>query len=176
MAESAISTDDILGQEFLTWLWYKSDLAPNSFKDLNGESFQVSMEQRIVVQSGNGETKEVASVSGAFSNLSEAKYGLGMGKKVVRALLHLEKDAAAYQVTLKAEDFSLGSMRTPKIETKKEEIDADPDALFLEKIFLFEQGIGLLDALYKMFLDLRISKDWDAEVDAMRQWMEQDPT
>ena len=25
------STDNILGQEFLTWLWYQSDVAPGAF-------------------------------------------------------------------------------------------------------------------------------------------------
>lgn len=44
------STDNILGQEFLTWLWYQSDVAPGAFVDKEGQPFSVSMEQRIVVQ------------------------------------------------------------------------------------------------------------------------------
>ena len=43
------STDNILGQEFLTWLWYQSDVAPGAFVDKEGQPFSVSMEQRIVV-------------------------------------------------------------------------------------------------------------------------------
>ena len=42
------STDIILGQEFLTWLWYQSDTAPGAFTDKDGAPFSVSMEQRIV--------------------------------------------------------------------------------------------------------------------------------
>ena len=28
------STDNILGQEFLTWLWYQSDVAPGAFVEV----------------------------------------------------------------------------------------------------------------------------------------------
>ena len=57
------STDNILGQEFLTWLWYQSDVAPGAFVDKEGQPFSVSMEQRIVVQGGEGDAKETATVS-----------------------------------------------------------------------------------------------------------------
>lgn len=164
------SADIILGQEFLTWLWYQSDTAPGSFTDKDGLPFAVSMEQRIVVEGGEGDARETASVSGSLSPLREARFGLGTGKKVSRALLRLEKDAMAFQVTLKAEDFCLNSLKTPKLD-KADGGDEDPDALFLEKIFLMETCVGLLDALYVRFLKLRLSPGWPAEVEHMRQWM-----
>ena len=79
------STDNILGQEFLTWLWYQSDVAPGAFVDKEGQPFSVSMEQRIVVQGGEGDAKETATVAGTLSPLREARFGLGTGKKVTRA-------------------------------------------------------------------------------------------
>lgn len=163
------STDAILGQEFLTWLWYQSDTAPGAFTDSQGAPFSVSMEQRIVVQGGEGEARETASVSGSLSPLREARFGLGTGKKVSRALIRLEKDELAFQLTLKAEDFSLGSLKTPKID--KSDGDEDPDALLLEKFYLMEVCMGLLDALYARFLKLRLSGDWQKEVADMRQWL-----
>ena len=45
------TTDTVLGQEFLTWLWFRSENHPLGFQDKNG-SFTVAMEQRIVVQGG----------------------------------------------------------------------------------------------------------------------------
>ena len=79
------SPDLILGEEFLTWLWYKSDIASSFFEDHSGEKFQVYVEKKVVVQGGNGNTKETASVSGSLSPLREARFGLGTGKKVSRA-------------------------------------------------------------------------------------------
>ncbi len=163
------STDIVLGQEFLTWLWYQSDTAPNSFVDKKNMPFSVSMEQRIVVQGGEGDSLETASVSGSLSPLREARFGLATGKKVTRALLRLEKDELAWQVSLKAEDFSCNSLRTPKIE--KDDEDDDPDALLLEKIYLMEICLDLLDALYARFLGIRLSNAWQEEVALVRHWM-----
>lgn len=170
MSTISDSTDSILGKEFLTWLWYQSDVAPGAFTDAEGAPFAVSMEQRIVVQGGEGEAQETASVSGALSPLREARFGLGTGKKVSRALVRLEKDELAFQVSLRAEDFSLNSLKTPKIEKSGD--DDDPDALLLlEKIYLLEVCTGLLDSLFQRFLRLRLSADWLREVNDMRQWM-----
>ena len=51
------NTDLILGQEFLTWLWFRSETG-NVFRmdsaDHAGEPFTVAMEQRIVVRGGEG--------------------------------------------------------------------------------------------------------------------------
>lgn len=163
------SMDIILGQEFLTWLWYRSDIAPGAFTDKDGASFAVSMEQRIVVQGGEGEARETASVSGSLSPLREARFGLGTGKKVTRALVRFEKDDMAFQVSLKAEDFSSNSLKTPKLD--KPQGDEDPDALLLEKIYLLEVCTGLLDSLYARFLKLRLSSGWQEEVEDMRRWM-----
>ncbi|MCR4666781.1 MAG: hypothetical protein K5657_05755 [Desulfovibrio sp.] len=170
MGEFAQSLDIVLGQEFLTWLWFKSDVSPDSFVTGAGEHFSVSMEQRIVVQGGDGDSKETASVQGAFSSLSEARFGLGTGKKVVRALLRLEKDDMAFQLSAKAEDFTMNSVRTPKIEREANDED-DPDALLLEKIYFLETVVELWDSLYVSFLRLRLSDAWDGEVRDMRQWM-----
>ena len=135
--------DNILGQEFLTWLWYRSDSNPQAFTDTDGTPFSVSLEQRITVEGGQGEERETTAVSGALSPLREARVGLATGKKVTRALLLMSKEEMNFSVTLKAESFAMGSMKTPKVE--KPEEDDDPDAVFLEKIFLMETGVRLLD-------------------------------
>lgn len=162
------SVDLILGQEFLTWLWFRSETG-GSFKNDKGEEFTVSMEQRIVVQGGEGDMIETASVSGAMSELKEARLGLAMGKKVTRALLRFEADPDSWQVSLKAEDFSLGGFRTPKTEASGK--DDDPDAAFFEKVFLLEKGLSFLDASYKAFLELRLSPKWRDEIKEIQGWM-----
>ncbi|MDR2574017.1 MAG: hypothetical protein LBC94_06715 [Desulfovibrio sp.] len=165
------STDVVLGQEFLTWLWYQSDTAPGAFTDKGGAPFSVSMEQRIVVQQGQGDAREITSVTGSFSPLREARFGLGTGKKVSRALIRLEKEELAFQLTLKAEDFSLGSVKTPKLDTTDSVDDQDADALLLEKLYLLEVCTDLLDALYSRFLQLRLSPAWRDEVAHIGRWL-----
>lgn len=165
------STDLILGQEFLTWLWFRSAVGA-IFNDKKGRPFNVSMEQRIVVQGGEGDHVETASVSGVDSELREARMGLTTGKKVTRAQIRLERDPEEWQVTLKASDFSLGSLKTPKVESSAKD-DLDPDALLLEKIALIESCLELVDCLYKKFLEIRLAEEWKDEVKQLQEWMAQ---
>jgi hypothetical protein len=160
--------DLLLGQEFLTWLWFRSATG-GIFQDASGRPFTVSLEQRIVVQGGDGDHVETASVSGIDSELREARLGLTTGKKVTRALIRLERAPEEWQLTAKAADFSCGSLKTPKIEPDDQ---ADPDALFLEKISLVEGCLELMDILYLRFLDIRLDNGWPEEVKRLRQWMD----
>ena len=164
-----LSTDSILGQEFLTWLWYKSDALPDSFCDTANIPFQLFMEHRVVVQGGEGDQLETASVSGALSPLLEARFGLATGKKVTRASLRLEQNGLSWRLALKAEDFSVNGLKGPK--TEHGDVDDDPDALLLERIYHMERCMALLDALYSDFLRLRLSRQWMDESRNVHTWM-----
>ena len=159
----------VLGEEFLTWLWFQSDVAPGAFVDKDGQPFSVSMEQRIVVQGGQGDAKDTATVAGTLSPLTEARFGLGKGKKVTRATIRLEKDELAFQLTLSADDFTLGSMKLPKMEKPAE--DEDPDAMLLERFYLVGVCLGLLESLYATFLRLRLSADWSETIQEITAWI-----
>jgi hypothetical protein len=164
----------LLGQEFLTWLWYKSDEQGGRFQTADGEWFAAHVEQRITVQGGEGDSKETATVTGQHSELREAKLGVRNGKKVNRGLIRFESDGMEWSVQLKSEDFSYGSLRTPKVETKRQEGE-DPDAIFLEKIYLIEKCLEYLDSLYRQFLELRLSRDkWEEELGRFRNWLRMD--
>ena len=164
--------DGILGQDFLTWLWFRSDVAYTLFRTDDGQPFQVSMEKRVTVTGFVGCDRETASVtaSDTDSPLSEARLGLRRGKKVSSALIHITKNDFVSDVSVKAADFSLNSLKTPKID--KPDRDDDPDALFLEKVFLIETAVTLLDSLYRQFLGLRLDKDkWKKTTGEMMKWM-----
>lgn len=164
--------DGILGQDFLTWLWFQSDVAYTLFRTDDGQPFQVSMEKRVTVTSFCGTERETTSMAtwGPSESLLEARVGLRRGKKVTSALIYLTKDDFGFDVSVKAADFSLNSLKTPKID--KSDRDDDPDSLFLEKVFLIETAVTLLDSLYRQFLGLRLDKDkWKKTTDEMMKWM-----
>ena len=168
--------DLLLGREFLTWLWFRCDTGGVfRMKTDNGEeAFVVSMEQRMSVRGGEGENRETATVSGSLSPLREARLGLLTGKMVVSALVRMEKDGMGWLVTLRAEDLGTNSLKTPAVS--KEDVEDDPDGLFLEKIYLIEQGIGMLDAMYREFLNLRLNENsWNGEALKVAEWMHHNP-
>ena len=77
----------LLGQDFLTWLWYKTDSETVLFALEDKRTFSLQMEQRVSVQGGEGEGVETATVSSPRGELTEAKTGLRTGKKVNKAQL-----------------------------------------------------------------------------------------
>lgn len=159
-----------LGQDFLTWLWYQSEKKSGEFQNLSGEHFTFSLQKRLVVQGGDGESKDTAVCSGPQSEFREARLGLRTGKKVNQARLQIEQDENAWEVQLKAEDFALAGLKTPKVDMQMEEGE-DPDSRFLEKIFLIEKCLEFIDILYARFLELRFSDQWASEVHKMRDWI-----
>ncbi|EPR37060.1 hypothetical protein dsx2_1003 [Desulfovibrio sp. X2] len=160
----------LLGQDFLTWLWYAGEARGGLFKTAEGAHFTCYMEQRVAVQGGEGDSKETAVVSGAHARLSEAKAGLRRGKKVNKAMLRFDQDGESWTLQLKSEDFALNSVKPPKTEKAGE--DEDADGAFLEKMYLYEKCVEFFDAIYKEFLALRLSATkWPEELEAFRVWL-----
>ena len=127
------------------------------------------VQHRVVVQGGEGDNLDTASVAGMLSPLREARFGLATGKKVTRATLRFEQDGLIWQLSLKAEDFAVSGLKVPK--TDQGDTDNDPDALLLERIYLVERCMALLDALYADFLRLRLSPQWMDESRQIHTWM-----
>jgi len=162
--------DVVLGQDFLTWLWFRSEKSGWLFKMPDGSEFNVYLEQRMSVRGGSGDNVEKAVVTGPHAEFTEAKLGLRNGKLVDKAVVRFERDGATWMVLLGSDDFTLSGLKTPKIETRLEEGD-DPDAPFLEKILLVEQCMEFVDELYRQFLEVRLSTNWTDEMRAFRGWL-----
>ncbi|MDR0827260.1 MAG: hypothetical protein LBN33_05200 [Desulfovibrio sp.] len=164
------SADILLGQEFLTWLWFRGATGA-IFNDKDGRPFTVSVERRVVVQGGEGDSLETASVSGVESELREARLGLATGKKVSSALVRICREPEEWSLSLKASDFSLGSLKTPKTESARSG-EEDPDAIFLEKMYLIESCLELLDKVYAEFLQIRLERSaWAEESALLAKWI-----
>lgn len=162
--------DLVIGQDFLTWLWFRSEQGRGQWQAQDGAPFGLTFEGRVMVQSGEGESLETAVCSGPGAELHEAKTGLARGKKVQQAKLRLEEDGHEWHVTVKAEDFSMAGFKTPKVEFRLEE-GQDPDSPFLEKMYLLERALSFFDQLFLQFLKLRFSPGWDEELRALRLWL-----
>jgi hypothetical protein len=165
--------DLILGRDFLTWLWFKSETGKGDFTTADGVPFSLFVEQRITVTGGEGDAKESITVTGLLSELREAKLGLSMGKKVSRAMVRIGNEPDAWQTVIKAEDFSFSGFKTPKVERERDE-DEDPDAAFLEKMYLMERCLGFIDEAFGQFLAVRFSAGWREECGRVRAWLEAD--
>jgi hypothetical protein len=168
----AEAKNPVLGQDFLTWLWFKSEKSGWLFKLPDGGEVNVYLEQKISVRGGEGDDAETATVSGPHAQFAEARLGVKSGKRVDRALIRFEQDGETWTVTVKADDFTLNALRTPKMETRSEEGE-DPDAKVLEKLYLIEKCAGFFDALYTQFLNARLGQAWQGELSDFAEWLKE---
>lgn len=164
-----IPVDSCLQQDFLTWLWAQSGMRGGNFVSRKGEPFSVNLEQRIVVQGGNGELTETVSVAGDGSPLFEARQGLEKGKHVIQAFVRITQNTYEWTLTLKPGGFSVAGLKTPEVDRDAE--GDDPDAVFFDKVYLVEQCFALFDVVYETFLQLRLSPQWENERAKVGQWI-----
>ncbi len=161
------------GQEFLTWLWYKSEERGGSI-DLPGiGDLTVVFEKHIMLESGDGDSFEKVICQGLQAELKEARTGLRMGKKLEQARILLARGEYEWNLTIKASRFEFKSVKSPKTMAASEESD-DPDAVegrIIEKISLYEEVLHLIDELFRLYLNIRLSDSWEAELEKIRNWI-----
>ena len=168
-----IAEKRFLGQEFVTWLWYKSEERGGAIDIPGMGDVVVVFEKHMLLESGEGDSREKVICQGLQAELTEARTGLRMGKKLEQARILLGRGEYEWNLTIRASMFDLKSVKTPKTMATSEESDA-PDAVegrLLEKISLYEQALGFVDELFRMYLKTRFSNAWETELPKVRAWI-----
>lgn len=163
-----------LGQDFLTWLWYKSEERGGSIALPSRGDVQVVFEKHMLLESGQGESSEKLICSGLQTELQEARTGLQIGKKLEQARIQLVQDSYEYNFTLAAAMMEFRSVRLPKTAGTEEEGSNNPEeteGMILERIFLFEELVRIVNDLFRLFLSNRIGDGWPQEVQRINAWV-----
>ncbi len=163
-----------LGQEFLTWLWYKSDERGGAiFLPESGSDIQLVFEKHMLLEYGEGEAHEKVICRGLQTELKEARTGLAMGKKLEQARVQLIRDDHEWHLTLRGSMMEFQGVRLPKTMANSEESD-EPEAMearLLDQIGLYELAVRTVDQLYRMFLEVRLGSGWGKELTKMQAWV-----
>lgn len=162
-----------LGQEFLTWLWFKSEERGGTIH-VGGEDIQLVFEKHMLLEYGEGEAFEKIVCQGLQAELKEARTGLRMGKKLEQARLHLVRGEYEWHITIKAGLLEFRSVRPPKTMTGAEEGDSEEavEGRLLDRIGLLETAVATVDELFSMFLEVRVAHDlWQRERARIRAWI-----
>jgi hypothetical protein len=168
-----VSEKKFLGQEFLTWLWYKSEERGGSVFLPGTGDIQLVFEKHMLLESGQGESQEKLICRGLQAELQEARTGLLMGKKLEQARIYLAKGDYEYRLTFGATLFEFRNVKLPRTISANEEA-ADPlawEAKVLERISMAEEALQTMDELFRMFLQIRTGADWSKELASLKSWI-----
>lgn len=157
---------EFLGQEFLTWLWYRGET--NSWCLNFGDSEQVSygMDELLVLEPEDPNSCSQRLAGPVPVNSPEAQIGLQEGKKVSAVRIVLVYKEREWSVTWRANNFHFSSLKLMKPTT------ADPEDRFAELADDLENALAVFDRMYNMFLEIRLSPAWEQrELPAIYQWI-----
>jgi len=168
LAEKMADTE-FLGREFLVWLWFRSETREGVFDLEDIGTVEIWLDGKMTLESEGEERGEKVICAGAAARLKEARFALTKNKKPTQATLRMLKGDDEWSFSLDSAWLNFSSLKTPKVV---QDVREDPDGLFYERMFLIEQPIAVMDALFSRFVELRLSPEWDAEeLPAMKDWI-----
>ena len=159
-----------LGHEFLTWLWFVMEKQPEALRDADPDLMSLDVGNRIVLENHRNHTMESITIKGDQPGLEEGTLALQKGAVVTELNLVYKSGGHEWRFSIKGESLHLSGLKTPQtgpIENKE-----DVEGAVLEKIFLFEKVLTLIDNLYRLFVRLRLAPGWENEaVPQIRKWI-----
>ena len=175
MLDVAVAYDrfKFLGDEFLTWLWFIIENNPRYLKTLFPGLTSLAIGNRIVLENRQYQAVESITIKGDDANFEEGVMALRKGAVVVEMNLCFKSGDQKWRFTIKGESLNISGFKTPfsaPIETAEE-----IEGAVVEKAFLYDQALQLIDSLFNNFMKLRVSTDWQNKVVPMiRKWISAD--
>ncbi|BBH51868.1 hypothetical protein [Fluviispira sanaruensis] len=155
-----------LGREFLTWLWFKSETQNHKIMLKNYENFHLYIDDKLVLSSSSGSVRENSLKGGTPAYAYEAGSALGSGKLVHEAKFILQDSERQWCFSILGEDLSLRAIRLPAVS------EADSRAHISQRIIYMQLLTDLIDELYKEYLQLRLSVQFQEELSNIRIWID----
>jgi len=167
----AYSRYQFLGEEFLTWLWFVIEKNQNLIKSFDPDFVALEVGNRLVFENRKKEDVERITIKGDGASLEEGILALKKGALVTELNIVYKSAELIWQFTLKGESLNISTLRIPN--TASPESDEDIEGVVLEKIFLYDKAIQLLEKLYTHFAKLRVSDKWLSQESALiRKWIQ----
>ena len=158
-----------LGNEFLTWLWFMIETDQNRLRQYDPDLVSLNIGSRLVLENTHNNAKETVTIKGEDANLEEGLLALKKGAVVTEIHLSYKTGAQHWQFSLKGESLNISNLKLP--ETGPVETPEDLESVVIEKAYLVEKVIELINNLFSHFVKLRVSDKWRKQtVSQIRKW------
>jgi len=161
-----------LGNEFLTWLWFVIDKEPEKIALPDQESATLETGNRIVLVKKINDIDETVTIKGDDAGLEEGMLALGKGSLVTEMNLLLTSNNQKWRFSVKGESLNISGIKVP--ESGRVEAKEDIEGAVMEKAYLYERIFILIDSLFKKFIKIRLSSEWEQSVlPLIKQWIKE---
>jgi hypothetical protein len=161
----SVDLKDYLGNEFLMWLWWKTETGGGGVETESGEVF-VALDKALDMDCAWERTGKQTLRGDTPTRLPEAADALATGKWLRKAGLIVADAERQWELMLQGDAMSVGSAAMPEADgaqTQREVIEA--------RVGMVIELSENLDRLYEAFLARRASGPWSSDRDAIRKWI-----
>lgn len=160
------SSRDFIGNEFLLWLWYYTDVESDTIKLADDSEVTIMIARTLNLECPRGQTGHETITHEGPTRLPEARRAIQSGKLPRKAGLTLVRHSEQYELTLHAETLGVGGAKLPPPDE-----GADARGKLDDRANQLRDLIQTLDLLYDAFGQKRFGRDWEKELEGMQKWL-----
>jgi hypothetical protein len=167
-AQRDAATHGFLGEEFLTWLWFRWETAGGEFTLPGGRVVGIALDDFLTFAAPSDDETEQTLRRGLPTRTAEARVALRQGRRLKKARLIVAEGARQWTATLDAATMTLTGVRLPD-DAEEAESDRDRSADRAANWYGLHE---ILHALYGAFLGERLAPDYLGKGgERQAQWM-----
>ena len=164
------SSRDFLGNEFLLWLWYYTDIEADTLTLEDGSDLTLMLARSLTLECPRGQTGHETISHEGPTRLPEARRAIQSGKLPRKVGLTLVRHDQQYELAIHAETLGVAGLKFPAppedVGDDRAKLDTRADQL--------RALLETLDLLYDAFGKRRFGRDWEAELLGMQKWLKRE--
>lgn len=161
------SSRDFLGNEFLLWLWYWTDVESDTFTLSDSSEVTIMFQKTLLLDCPRSQTGVDVFRHEGPTRLPEARRAIQSGKLPRRAAFTMVRHDTQYEFGFSAETFAIQSA---KVAVEEDVVEAR--AKLDRRIELWRELNVTVDLLYDRFLSIRCTGRWADQLASMQKWLE----
>lgn len=163
-----------LGEEFLTWIWYRTEARKAVFPMENGDQVGVALDDLLVFGGADENEMQQTLRHGMPTRAMEAAAALKAGKRLRKAKMILAEGDEQWSFTLDGATLSFSSVRCPEPEADDDAAGAPtPQDIDSERMDAFARLGQHFDGVYRIFLRDRLREGWESStLQEIRRWID----
>lgn len=167
-ADAAVETHGFLGEEFLTWLWFRWETTGGEFALAGGRVVGIALDDFLAFAAPSDDETVQTLRRGLPTRTAEARTALRQGNRLAKARLLVAEGSRQWSAVLDAATLTLTGVRLPD-DDEESTTDVDRNADRSANWLALHE---IVQALYGLFLRDRLRADFKQAVAApWAKWM-----
>jgi hypothetical protein len=161
---------DFLGNEFLHWLWYQTDVVSDTVKVGPAENLSevtIMLARSLTLECPRGQTGHEVFTHEGPTRLPESRRAIQAGKLPRKAGITLVRHDQQYEFAIHAETLAIASAKLPAMPDK---VNGALDRM-AHRVTQIRELLETFDLLYAAFLSVRLGSGWAGELAGMQKWL-----